>query len=191
MNLCIDIDGTITEPYYWLRRANEYFHTNVRPEDVLHYEMHKVLGIRREEFQQFYSRYGRLVHKESNIRYGAKEQLNRLHQNHLIHFVTAREESMRDITEEWLKDHHIPADTISLLGNPDKVWKARQLQSDYFIEDSYDNAISLAQAGFDVLLIDCTYNKGPLPDKVKRVRNWYEIVRMIDNEPATAQELLA
>lgn len=25
LNICIDIDGTITEPYYWLEISNKYF----------------------------------------------------------------------------------------------------------------------------------------------------------------------
>lgn len=26
LNICIDIDGTITEPYYWLDISNKSFH---------------------------------------------------------------------------------------------------------------------------------------------------------------------
>lgn len=181
MNLCIDIDGTITDPYYWLERANEYFHKNVRPADVTQYEIHKALGIEAGEFRDFYYHYGALLHKESKIRFGVKELLPLFHQQHQVHFVSAREEKMRDVTMEWLAHYKIPADTVSLLGDSNKVWKARQLKSDLFIEDSYENALMLSQAGFEVLLIDCNYNKGPLPANVRRVRNWFEIADHIES----------
>lgn len=179
MNLCIDIDGTITEPYYWLRRANEYFKTNIQPKDVTAYEIHKVLGIEEVAFRQFYNSYGKLLHKEAKIRFGVRQMINKLQQNHQIHIVSAREEKLKDITLEWLDSYQIPMDSIALLGDSNKVWKAKQLASDFFIEDSYDNAIQLSQAGFDVLLINCNYNKGPIPANVKRVKNWYQIAQII------------
>lgn len=179
MNLCIDIDGTITKPNDWLKRANAYFGKNVAPEDVTVYEVHKVLGIERQEFEAFYQRYGKLIHWEAEIRKGVREFLDRMALDHQIHIVTAREERMRDITEKWLGAHGIPMDSLALLGNPNKVWKARQLESDLFIEDSYSNAIQLAEAGFEVLLLNCTYNQGILPGNVSRVSGWHEIYQIV------------
>lgn len=180
LNLCIDIDGTVTEPYYWLARANRYFGTQVKPEDVIVYDIHKVLGIEEDDYSEFYELYGKLLHKESEARFGASEILQILHQQHNIHFVTARDERMRETSIDWLQRHKIPMDSIYLLGSHYKAEKARELNSDIFIEDSYSNALQLAKAGFDVLLIDCSYNKGPLPQNVTRVKNWYEIARITE-----------
>jgi uncharacterized protein len=190
MNICVDIDGTVTEPYYWLRRANEYFQRSVNPEDITVYQIHQIMGIEQEEYDRFYKAYGKLIHKEAKIRIGAKDIINQLAREHQIHFVSARPESMREITEEWLDRYKIKSDSIALLGDPNKVWKARQLASDYFIEDSYDNALMLANEGFEVLLIDCSYNKGALPINVTRVRNWFDIPKIVrrreKEEPITA-----
>jgi uncharacterized HAD superfamily protein len=71
-------------------------------------------------------------------------------------------------------------DTIWHLGSHYKAAKARELNSDLFIEDCYSNAIQLSKAGFEVLLIDCTYNKGPLPENVTRVKNWTEIAKIAE-----------
>jgi uncharacterized HAD superfamily protein len=180
LNLCIDIDGTVTEPYYWLDRANRYFGRQLRPEDVSVYEIHRVLGIGEDDYNEFYDLYGKLLHKESKTRFGAGETIRKMYTNHKIHFVTARDENMRETSIEWLEKNQIPMDSISLLGSHYKVEKAKELKSDLFIEDNYNNAIQLAQAGFDVLLIDCTYNRGPLPENVIRVRNWFEIAAITD-----------
>lgn len=180
LNLCIDIDGTVTEPYYWLDRANRYFGRQLKPEDVSVYEIHRVLDVGEDDYNEFYNLYGKLLHQESKVRFGASETIRKMYRNHKIHFVTAREAKMREISIEWLERNRIPMDSIYLLGSHYKVDKARELESDLFIEDNYSNALQLAQAGFDVLLIDCTYNRGPLPQNVIRVKNWFEIEAITD-----------
>lgn len=181
LNLCIDIDGTITEAYYWLPRVNDYFNTKFTPKDVTVYEIHEVLGVDRTAYELFYALYGEALHLESKIRKGVKKVLDNLYKKHGIHFVTAREERMKAVTYMWLSHHKIPMDSLTLLGSHNKVGTAKDLNCDIFIEDRYENAIQLAEAGFEVLLIDCNYNRGSLPSKVTRVTNWYEIENIIVN----------
>lgn len=180
LSLCIDIDGTVTEPYYWLERANAYFGSSLLPEHVTQYEIHKLLGVEPEVYLDFYEHNGIYLHSEAEIRIGARDVINSLYDNHIIHFVTAREERMTDVSVKWLNGHQIPMDSITHLGSHHKVEKAVELQADFFIEDSLDNALELAASGFQVLLIDCTYNKGLLPHNVMRVSNWFQIERIID-----------
>lgn len=181
LNLCIDIDGTITEAYDWIPRVNEYFNTNIAPKDVTVYEIHRVLGIDREAYELFYALYGESLHLESKIRNGAKKVLSNLYRQHNIHFVTAREERMMTVTYLWFSHHKIPMDSLTLLGSHNKVGTAKDLDCHIFIEDRYENAIQLAQSGFEVLLMDCNYNKGLLPSKVTRISNWFEIESVIKN----------
>lgn len=181
LNLGIDIDGTVTEANYWLPRANRFFKTKVEPKDVKQYEIHEVLGIKKGMYDEFYNLFGKLLHKEAKARTGASEVLNTLSREHSIHFVTAREEKMRDVSLEWLERHQIPVDSIVLLGSYDKVDEARKLKCDIFIEDSLQNAAMLSEAGFPVLLMDCSYNKGALPKGIIRVNNWYQIGRIVDD----------
>ena len=182
LNLCIDIDGTVTEPYYWLERANRYFDKQVKPEDVTVYEIHKVLGVGEDDYKEFYDLYGKLLHGESQARFGAGEVIQKLYWQHNIHFVTAREEKYEETSIEWLTRHQMPMDTICHLGHPNKVDKARELNSDFFIEDCYSNVLQLAKAGFDVLMIDCSYNKGPLPHNAIRVGSWAEVAEIADEK---------
>jgi len=180
LNICIDIDGTATEPYYWLERANRYFDRQLKPEDITAYEIHRMLDVEEDDYNEFYELYGKLLHRESKARFGASEIIQNLYRQHNIHFVTARKEIMRETSIEWLERHQMPMDAIWHLGSHYKAAKARELNSDLFIEDCYSNAIQLAKAGFEVLLIDCTYNKGPLPENVTRVKNWFEIAKLAE-----------
>lgn len=112
---------------------------------------------------------------ESEIRRGVREVISELYQTHYIHFVSARQETMEKESINWLYRNRIPFDSMSLLGSPDKISRLRELEGDIVIEDCYDHAIQLARAGFDVLLIDCCYNQGPILPNITRVFNWYHV----------------
>lgn len=190
LNLCIDIDGTVTEPYYWLKRANEYFKTNLKPSDITVYDIPKILGVQQKEYDEFYHRYGEMLHQESKMRPGASEIVHKLYDaGQKIHFVSAREAKMEKIRAEWLAKNNIPLDSLTLLGHANKVGKAAELRSDFFIEDSYENMKQLAASGFEVLLIDCNYNKGDIPPNVTRVKNWFQIFRLIGQKANQLSEL--
>lgn len=180
LNLCIDIDGTITAPYDWIPKANDYFGTSITPKDVIHYDIHKVLDIDPITYEIFYNLYGEELHHEASPRKNVRKVLNNLYSNHNIHFVTAREDKMKNTTYMWLLYHEIPMNSLTLLGSHYKVNTAKDLNCDIFLEDRYENAIELSNAGFKVLLVDCNYNKGPLPSNVTRVNDWLEIENIIN-----------
>ena len=179
LNICVDIDGTVTEPNFWLKQANAYFHKQIRPEEVNQYSIARVLEVTDQEYQAFYHQFGVTMHRNSQVRDHAAMVIQRLYRHHWIHFVTAREEKMRQVSRDWLGNHQIPMHSLHLLGTPNKVVMARELSCDLFIEDSYANAIQLAAAGFKVALIDCLYNREPLPERVARVDNWLQVEAMI------------
>lgn len=179
LNICIDIDGTTTTAYDWLDRANIYFEKELEDKDVIHYEIHRVLGISPEEYKEFYEEYKYLIHLENKPRKSAQEVINRLSSRHSIHFVTAREKELEYVTRTWLRHNSINYDSLTLLGSHRKVETARQLQADLFIEDRYENALELSEAGFKVILMDCNYNRLALPEAIVRVSSWTEIEAIV------------
>lgn len=179
LNLCIDIDGTVTTPYYWLKYANNYFNTNLKYEDITEYEIHKVLGVDEEAYLEFYNNFGKEIHARAKLRSRARRVLCKLSNLHKIYYVTAREKKMTDVTYSWISKKMLPSDGIHIMGSHYKVDKARELNCDIFIEDRYENALELSQAGFKVLLIDCNYNRLPIPKEVTRVKDWDEIYEEI------------
>lgn len=189
LNICIDIDGTVTDAYYWLGEANRFFGKNVAQKDVTRYEIHKVMGVKQEDYNDFYDALGEKLHGESEIRPGAQEVIERLSGQSGIHFVTARQETMRDVSTEWLRKYKVPFDTITLLGHSHKAASAKNLKCDWFIEDSLSNATELSKAGFNILLVDCSYNKGTLPSNIKRVGNWHQIEEIIQNAQHQSKRL--
>lgn len=181
LNICIDIDGTVTEPYYWLKDANQYFKKNLKEEDVKKYDIHEILGVRREAYEEFYEKNGEIIHRNSGVREEAINVVNKIYKNNKVHFVTARESRMTKVTYEWLDNKGFSYDGVHLLGSHHKIHKATELDCDIFIEDRYENAVELSKNGFNVLLIDCSYNRYENIKNVTRVYSWDDIYEEILN----------
>ena len=64
---------------------------------------------------------------------------------------------------------------LHMLGSHYKVEKAKELDCDIFVEDRYENAVELALSGFQVLLMDCSYNRKPLIPGITRVTSWLDV----------------
>ncbi len=180
LNLCIDIDGTITDAYYWLEMANKHFGTDIKPFQVTKYDIHEVLDISKEDYLKFYEMHGEEIHAKACLRDNAKEILWELEKQHKLSYVTARELRMKSVTESWFRRNNLPQGELYVLGTHYKVNKAKELKCHVFIEDRYENAIQLALAGFEVLLIDCYYNRYSLIPGVTRVFNWRDIHKKIE-----------
>lgn len=180
LNICIDIDGTITDPYYWLDICNEYFNTNVTEEQVTEYYLHKLLGITVIDYAEFYEKHKFKMHSDQKLRGDAVFIITKLSLVNNIYFVTARDKSLTMLTHGYLRKNEIPYDDLFVLGSHYKVETAKELNCSVFIEDNYDNAIQLSNAGFKVLLIDTNYNRKPINKNILRVYNWNEIYSIIN-----------
>lgn len=181
LNICIDIDATLTEPYYWLDICNEYFNKNIKPYEITQYSIYKVMGVSREEYFDFYNKYKLKIHTEEKVRKDGKAIVNRISKYNNIFFVTAREKSLELFTEAYLTLNKVNFDGLYVLGSHHKVDKARELNCDIFIEDNPNNAIELSEASFKVLLMDTYYN-GEIKENefIKRVYNWNQIYDFIE-----------
>ncbi|APQ74834.1 hypothetical protein CF055_05120 [Clostridium botulinum] len=191
LNICIDIDGTITEPYYWLKISNKYFKKNIKPEDITVYNIEDVLGITEEEYMKFYEKYKVRIHTEEKLRQGAKKVLNELNKYHNIYFVTAREKSLEVLTKSYLINHSIKFRDLYVLGSHYKVDKAKELNCDIFIEDNPSNAVELSEAGFKVILLDTNYNKHIKENEnIIRISHWDEVYNIVKEISSTEEKAI-
>lgn len=152
LNICIDIDGTITDPYHYLPYLNEMYKKNITKEEcstILWEELYSVnFDEMIKEFNEKYSH----SYDEAVVIKEAKEIINELKKNHNLYFVTARNNGLEGITKNWLNKNEIHDIEVYLLGCDDKIGKARELECHIFIEDNPFNAINLASEGLKVLL---------------------------------------
>ena len=179
LNICIDIDGTITDAYYWLNLSNKYFNTNVSKEQVTEYSIPNVLGVEESVYAEFYENHKFQIHLEQELLPNARKLINKLSIYNNIYFVTARDAKLTDITKTWLIENGFDEIDVYLLGSDYKIEKAKELECHIFIEDNPSNAMQLAGEGMKVLLIDTNYNKNVEHENITRVNNWIDINNFI------------
>lgn len=179
LNICIDIDGTITDPYYWLDISNKFFNKDIKEYQVTEYYIHEVLGVEEKAYIDFYEKNKFMIHSDQELREDVLEVLNALNVDHKLFFVTARDASLEILTYSYLRKNNIPFNDLFVLGSHYKVDKAKELECNIFIEDNHDNALQLSEHGFRVLLIDTNYNRKPINDNITRVYDWNEIYNII------------
>ena len=179
LNICIDIDGTITDPYYWLGYANNYFNLNIQESQVISYNISKVLNVEESDYLEFYEKFKFEIHTKQILRDKVKAIVNKLYKLNNIYFVTARDKSLELVTFLYLLNNEISFDEVFILGTHNKVPKATELDCDIFIEDSYENALDLSNNGFKVILLDTNYNRLPLNSNITRAYSWNEVLEII------------
>lgn len=181
LNICIDIDGTITSPYHFISYLNEMYNKNIKEEEVTTVYWSKLYDEDSDKLmKKFHDRY---MHSygEAELVEGVLDVLDELYGENNLYFVTAREEGLKDVTLNWLEKNGLSKIHIYMLGSDYKIEKARELNCDIFIEDNPLNAMQLAEGGINVLLIDTNYNKDIQHENITRVKDWKHIKDIINN----------
>ena len=175
LNICIDIDGTITSPYHFIPYLNELYNKNITEEECNTHNWEVLYGVDMNTMiSEFHEKY---MHSygEAKVVDDAKNIIDELKKNHNLYFVTARDAKLTDITKNWLNENGFEEIDVYLLGSDYKIQKAKELECHIFIEDNPSNAMQLANEGMKVLLIDTNYNKEIEHENIVRVNNWIDI----------------
>lgn len=175
LNICVDIDGTMTDPYYFIPYFNEYFGRSLTSEDCTVIELQKLYNVSREKIREFYMQEGETMHRNATILPEVREVFDELRKEHDIYIVTARLKDMEHITSQWLSTHQIQGVELHSLGSHYKVDRAKELACDVFVEDNPEISMELAEADIQVLLMDTNYNRQVSHPKILRVKNWWDV----------------
>lgn len=180
LNICIDIDGTLTSPYHYMPYLNKIYNKNLTEEDFTTVFWAELYGDTLEGMlDKLYSNYLN-SYSEAQVVEGAKEAIEELYKENQLFLVTARNSTLEQITRDWLEKQQLSYVPLYLLGTDKKLDKAKELKCDIFIEDHPNNALMLAEGGIKVILIDCNYNKNVDHKNIIRVSSWKEIKGVID-----------
>lgn len=180
INVCIDLDSTLTVPDYWVDYANRHFGTNYVYDDNTVEQYFIDNQFDNNKFDEFYHQYASEMHRTAKLRPYAKEVIHHLKEYCNIYYVTAREKKIEPITIEWLKENNVFSDVFHL-GSFHKNDKANELNCDIFIEDNLETAKKLYKDSITVLLIDTGFNRYENPEGIIRVSDWHEINHFISN----------
>ncbi|MGL5693145.1 MAG: 5' nucleotidase, NT5C type [Peptostreptococcaceae bacterium] len=182
LNICIDIDGTITSPYHFLPYLNNMYNMELTEEDWITIDWTKLYGDNIEELlSKFHNEYVNAYIEAEVVEY-AREIIDEIGMNNKLYFVTARNQELTELTTNWLNNKGFSNIEVYLLGSDYKIEKANELKCDIFIEDNPNNAIQIANAGIDVILMDANYNKNVEHERITRVENWTQIKELIQDK---------
>ena len=171
----IDIDGTITRPDTLVPYLNKAFQLNLTYEDINEYDLFPFVNVPKEEFSKWFIETEPTIYAESLIADGAKDILENWMNHADLYFISARSDRLLDVTRDWFTKNQLQYNHLELVGSHDKVATAKKYAVDLFLEDKYDNAVSISEeCKIPVLLFNTPYNQGPVPDRVFRVNNWLE-----------------
>lgn len=190
--LAVDFDDVLFPfmnrmvPHY-----NETYGTNFHIEDYKTFEFYDLWGGSREDAWDRVAAFFDCSHSGVDPLPGALEGIEALSEHYELAVVTARDESLRTYTEEWLHEmfpgrfHHVHlCNSYSL--NPDiprrtKLSVIEQLDAVALIDDSPNNVAAVARTGRRGLLFgDYPWNRtNELPEGVKRFVEWQSIVESL------------
>ncbi|WP_070327017.1 hypothetical protein [Exiguobacterium aurantiacum] len=188
MHIGIDLDGTVTDPQSCFHYMNDMLGYAIDYHQATEYELHTYTNMTQHDFWTFMIEHGHeeAIYRRSLPHSEVNEVLWHIRKTHQLHYVTARSEAVRSVTEDWIKQHELPLDSLIMTGSHDKVGVVKDLALDLFMEDRYENAISIhEQTLIPVLLFDAPYNRRPLPDGVKRITSWNEALHLVDRFETT------
>ena len=180
INLCLDIDSTVTQPDYWVDYANKYFNTNYVYDENTVAEFFANNGWNQKVFHNFYINFAPQMHRSAEIRPYAREAINKLKDFCNVYYVTARDSEVEHITIEWLKKYDIYSEvfhTGSILKND----IAKKLNCHIFVDDNLFTAKKLLDDFIRVLLFDTGFNRHEHPENIYRVYDWKEVYAHVLN----------
>lgn len=181
LNICVDIDGTITSPYHFIPYLNEIFEVDITEEECTTHNWEELYG---SDIKKLYYEFNEKYiysYKEAEVVEGARDIIGELYKEHNVYFVTARDSLLTEVTQDWLNNNGFSDMDVYLLGTDYKIDKAKELNCDIFIEDNPSNSLALADEGIQVLLIDTNYNKDVEHENIVRVSDWTEIKNFVEN----------
>ncbi|MTI83658.1 MAG: hypothetical protein FH756_07085 [Firmicutes bacterium] len=182
-SLGIDIDGVIanTQPLI-ISELNAYFDKTYTVNDFYHITPEKAYNIDRPQLYQFIAERELRLIKAAEPVQGSVEAIHKLKERCRITIISARTTDFYPNTVDWLRKHGIKHDRVILLGEHDKRKTCLEECVQLFIEDSLENAEQVSSCGIPVYLLNATYNRGKIPDLVRRVDSWSQIVNLLEEE---------
>ena len=155
---------------------NRRFGTAYKSQDFPTFRFSSVWGLTDEKFAELFHANLDYFHSMAPLP-GMLETIAQWRNDSKFYIITGRPDCWVPPAATWLKRHDIPYEEIINTSESmsDKGRLAQERGITLFIEDHAEAAMSLANVGIDVLLIDMPYNQQCVHPRIQRVFNWDEI----------------
>ncbi|SDP04304.1 Uncharacterized protein, HAD superfamily [Paenibacillus sp. yr247] len=177
----LDFDDTLVD----MRRSivellNELTGKNLISENVAEYAFSDLYGYTYQEFFNIFSINQERLHLIEPYTQ-LKETLEELGRDSKISVMTSRPLEWMDSAVKWINEKDLRINDVICASEykNGKAECAALRNVTLFIEDNPEHAVSIAEAGIDVLLLDKPYNRNCHHPRIKRVNSWTEIRKVL------------
>lgn len=182
----IDLDGVLFDQLGSIvRESKRQFGIEITREQITKYDLSAVTPLSKREVEI-------LIHSKEFATGDPIEDAalatRILFDHFVIHIPTARSYCLWKETLDWLREKQVFYTFLRFISSKEKPEYARRFHLEYFVEDSLENAIAIAEFVPTVFLIDYLYNRGETPENVVRVSGWREILYHIARRDPIAVE---
>ncbi len=194
MNIGLDMDEILAEFVDgFLQFHNDLYGTTVRKQEMPTYHFEDVVSITKDQMEERLLQFYKTDYFQ-NIKLvsGAEKGIDELAKSHKLAVITARPYIIKLETERWLNQYFSNCFASINLTNQfqyrnqgikrkkSEVGKERGIE--IMVEDNLKHADDCASQGIPVLLLNYPWNRNvELPENIKRVHSWEEIVAEINN----------
>ena len=175
----IDIDDTIADGVgFFVPQLNRHFNKNIKIEEI-NGRFCDVYGIDQKLINEFFYSFGDDIFSQLSPLPNSVETIKGFYdEGHEIIIVTARPETSRKITENWLNKFNIPYH--SLYFDKEKSKLCKSLGVEIFIDDYPIVIENMFSRGITSLFMDIPKNiNNPVSNGIHRVKNWNEIDSLV------------
>ncbi len=181
----IDIDGIIGDSDKTFRKyINKKFGFTLKRSDITKFMYEDILLIPKSKMKEFWKEFTeKKLWKEIPLLPNAKTAINYLKDKYYIVIITARPETIKDMTIEWLSENGIYYDKLFFVNEEkgesklNKIFRAN-INLRFHIEDRVEFALEFANEKIKVLLFDYPWNRDIKkkydPEYLIRVKGWRE-----------------
>jgi len=190
MKIGIDLDEVLVDFLPALiRYHNATYSTSLSRDDFFTYHYWDVWGGTVEEAIKKVCDFHQTPYfKELEPISGTQEAIGRLKEGNELFIITSRQESIADATKDWVAKYFPGAFSDVFLTNQYSLNGNKKTKKEYcellgvevLIEDQLKYALECLSRERRVFLLDCPWNKAKeLPEGIKRVYSWQEIIETI------------
>ena len=127
---------------------------------------------------------------------GAIEAINKLNEKHELIIITGRPEHTSCFVNKWLEKHLPNVFKKIIYTNQhfgvkkEKALVCEEEGVEIFIDDYDKNVFSVSEKNIRCFLIDNPWNQGEIPENVKRVKGWEEIVEEVHKNDKVTERMI-
>jgi uncharacterized HAD superfamily protein len=178
----IDIDAVLanSDPLF-IRELSNIVKRPLKRRDNSSFKYEEAFGISDKEMDIFWKEFTKkkLWLKIPPLE-NAVETVRELNETYHIAIVSARPESVKEQTMEWLKINRIDYDEIHFTNFGDKAKKLEHLKKlDYFLEDNPSFVENLISRNVKIILFNYPWNRDYKNKNIIRVNSWLDVQKIL------------